>query len=71
MLQLETLGYSPMEEAKIYKTLLNGGKVKIEENKKHNNEQNARNLIFQIQSGDTEAETRLVDLYKGFTRWFA
>lgn len=40
---------------------------KIEENKKHNNEQKARNLIFQIQSGDTEAETRLVDLYKGFT----
>ena len=27
----------------------------------------ARKLIAQIQSGDTEAEARLVELHKGFT----
>lgn len=27
----------------------------------------ARKLIAQIKSGDTEAETRLVELYKGYT----
>ena len=31
------------------------------------NEQETRNLILQIQSGDAEAETRLVELHKGFT----
>ena len=31
MLQLENLGYSPMEEAKIYKALLNGVKVNVQE----------------------------------------
>ena len=41
--------------------------TKIEENKKPVNEQETRNLILQIQSGDTEAESRLVELYKGFT----
>lgn len=41
--------------------------AKIEENKKPVNEQKARNLILQIQGGDTEAETRLVNLYKRFS----
>ena len=41
--------------------------IKIEENKRPVNEQKARNLILQIQSGDAEAETRLVELHKGFT----
>ena len=41
--------------------------TKIEENKKPVNEQETRNLILQIQSGDTEAENRLVDIHKGFT----
>ena len=41
--------------------------AKIEENKKPVNEQETRNLILQIQSGDTEAENRLVDIHKGFT----
>ena len=36
--------------------------TKIEENKKPVNEQETRNLILQIQSGDTEAENRLVDI---------
>ena len=34
--------------------------TKIEENKKPVNEQETRNLILQIQSGDTEAESRLL-----------
>ena len=41
--------------------------IKIEENKRPVNEQKARNLILQIQGGDTDAETRLVNLYKRFT----
>lgn len=41
--------------------------TKIEENKKPVNEQETRNLILQIQSGDAEAEAQLVDLYKRYT----
>ena len=41
--------------------------TKIEENKKPVNEQETRNLILQIQSGDAEAETSLVELHNGFT----
>ena len=41
--------------------------TKIEENKKPVNEQETRNLILQIQSGNTDAEVQLVDLYKRST----